>query len=180
MAQNSATTLAKDLINQSPIIDEFNSSFEEHESQEQNSFQDQDELKTHNRIRNNLCGTIIKLEQGASRVNLQTTKEMVVDDFGLIHSGFIASAADYAASVAINEENLVIIASRIKFLAPAKLNDLIEFTAKAKFEDSRKREIRVSGYINEIHVFEGIFQAVILENHILKADIKHLKKMHIK
>jgi acyl-coenzyme A thioesterase PaaI-like protein len=101
---------------------------------------------------------------------------MIIDEYGLIHSGFIFSAADYAAAVAVNEDNVVIIGGRSKFLAPAKLNDLIEFEAHAKFEDSRKREIKVDGYINDIRIFEGVFQAVILENHILKTKIKQLTK----
>ena len=98
---------------------------------------------------------------------------MVLDDLGLIHSGFIFGAADYAAAVAVNEPNVVIIGSRSKFLAPAKIDDLIEFEAKAKFEDSRKREIKVSGFINDIKVYEGLFQAVVLEQHIFKTKIKN-------
>ena len=78
-------------------------------------------LKTHSKIRSNLCGTIIKLDSGYAKTTLQTTKEMIVDDLGLIHSGFIFGAADFAAVAAVNEANVVIIGARTKFLAPAKL-----------------------------------------------------------
>ncbi len=132
-----------------------------------------EDLKTHGKIKTNLCGTIIKLDTGYSKTTLQTTKDMVLDDLGLIHSGFIFGAADYAAAVAVNEANVVVIGSRSSFLAPAKLNDLIEFEAKTKFEDSRKREIKVTAYINEIKIYEGIFHAVVLEQHIFKTKIKN-------
>ena len=132
-----------------------------------------EDLQTHDKIRSHLCGSIIKLEAGYSKTTLQTTKEMSLDDFGLIHSGFIFGAADYAAAVAVNEPNVVIIGSRSKFLAPAKVDDMIEFVAYAKFEDSRKREIKVTGHINEIKVFEAVFQAVVLEQHIFKTKIKN-------
>jgi acyl-coenzyme A thioesterase PaaI-like protein len=133
-------------------------------------------LNSHQKIRKSLCGNIISLEQGYSKTTLQTTDEMSVDTLGLIHSGFIFGAAEYAAVTAINEKNLVIISSKTKFLAPAKNGDLVEFEAKAKFEDLRKREVKVIGEINEIKIFEGVFQAVVLENHILKTKIKNINK----
>lgn len=179
-----AQEMAQELINQTQAIDEstledFNQELLEDDSK--SLYVDDtkvEDLKTHNRIRANLCGTILELIPGQAKTTLQTIDSMSVDDLGLVHSGFIFGAADYAAAAAINEENVVIIGSRSKFLAPAKVNDLIEFEAKAKFEDSRKREIRVNGYINDIKVFEGTFQAVVLEHHILKTNIKHLHREH--
>jgi acyl-coenzyme A thioesterase PaaI-like protein len=135
-----------------------------------------EDLLTHKQIRSNLCGSITKLDTGYSKTTLQTTKEMSLDDFGLVHSGFIFGGADYAAATAVNEPNVVIIGSRSKFLAPAKVDDLIEFVAKAKFEDSRKREIKVTGHINEIKVYEGTFQALVLEQHIFKTKIKNVTR----
>lgn len=135
--------------------------------------QQQADLQTHNKVKSQLCGTIVKLEAGYSSTTLLTTKEMSVDDLGLVHSGFVFGAADYAAAVAVNEPNVVIIGSRSKFLAPAKVDDLIEFVARAKFEDSRKREIKVTGHINDIKVYEGLFSAVVLEQHIFKTKIKN-------
>ena len=100
---------------------------------------------------------------------------MAVDDFGLIHSGFIFGSAEYAAVASINQENVVVIACRSKFFAPAKVGNTIEFEAKGRFEDARKREVKVIGKINDIKVFEGVFQAVLLENHILKTKIDELQ-----
>jgi len=154
--------------------EDFSNAFGDEEGESLHAVDDKKEdLKTHDKIRTNLCGTIIKLDNGYSKTTLQTTKEMVLDDLGLIHSGFIFGAADYAAAVAVNEANVVVIGSRSSFLAPAKLNDLIEFEAKAKFEDSRKREIKVIAKINDIKIYEGIFHAVVLEQHIFKTKIKN-------
>jgi acyl-coenzyme A thioesterase PaaI-like protein len=134
-----------------------------------------DELKSHGKMKSTFAGNLVELKKNSAKVILQTTNEMVVDEFGLIHSGFIFASAEYAAISAVNEENLVIIGCRSKFFAPAKVGDLITFEAKGRFEEARKREIKVIGMINEIKVFEGIFQAVILEHHILQTKIDELQ-----
>ena len=134
-----------------------------------------EELVVHSKIKTNFSGNLIELKKGQSKVVLPTTSDMIVDEFGLIHSGFIFGAAEYAAVAAINEENIVIIGCRAKFFAPAKLGDVIEFEAKGRFEEARKREIKVIGKINGVKVFEGIFQAVLLEKHILQTQIGELQ-----
>lgn len=134
-----------------------------------------DNLKTHQKIKSTLVGNLMEITKNSAKVLLQTTNEMSVDEFGLIHSGFIFGSAEYAAVAAVNEANIVVIGCRSKFLAPAKVGDLIEFEARGRFEDARKREIKVIGMINEIKVFEGIFQAVLLEQHILKTKIDELQ-----
>jgi len=134
-----------------------------------------DSLKTHTKIKSTLVGNLIELAKNTSKVVLQTTNEMSVDEFGLIHSGFLFGSAEYAAVAAVNEPNVVVIGCRSKFFAPAKVGDLINFEARGRFEDARKREIKVIGMINEIKVFEGLFQAVILERHILQTKIDELQ-----
>jgi acyl-coenzyme A thioesterase PaaI-like protein len=168
---------AKDQIVQTPESEEdFSESFEDESVSLLVDHAFSDQLKTHQRVKPNLFGSIIHLEKGHSKVNLLTTNDMVVDELGLVHSGFIFSCADYAAAAAVNEENVVIIGARTSFLAPAKVGDLIELDAKAKFEDSRKREINVIGKINDIKVFEGVFHAVVLEKHIFKIKIKNVNR----
>ncbi|NLC27359.1 MAG: PaaI family thioesterase [Campylobacteraceae bacterium] len=135
-----------------------------------------DSLKTHQQVKSSLLGSLVLLDRGHSKVNLLTTANMVIDELGLVHSGFVFSSADYAAATAVNEEHVVIIGARTSFLAPAKVGDLIEFEAKSKFEDSRKREITVTGKINDIKIFEGIFHAVVLEKHIFKVKIKNAQR----
>lgn len=134
-----------------------------------------DDLKTHLKIKSILVGNLVAMSKNSSKVVLQTTQEMSVDEFGLIHSGFLFGSAEYAAVAAVNEPNVVVIGCRAKFFAPAKVGDLITFEAKGRFEDARKREIKVIGMINEIKVFEGLFQAVLLERHILQTKIDELQ-----
>lgn len=133
-------------------------------------------LNIHKRSNKTYVGKIVALEKNYSKVNFTTTNDMITDELGLVHSGFIFSSADYAASVAINEENTVIIGSKVSFLAPAKNGDIVEFEARVKFEDLRKREIDVMGKINDIKVFQGTFYAVVLEKHIFKTKIKNVKR----
>ena len=168
--------------------DSIEENFEDGFNAEQNSVEDLealhemneriDSLKTHNKIKTTLCGSIVELEKGYSKITLQTTSEMSLDEFGLVHSGFIFGAADYTAAVAVNEKNVVIIDSRSKFLAPAKVGDLIEFEAWSRYEDTRKREIRVKAHINNIKIYEGIFQAVVLEDHIFNIKIKNARRSY--
>ena len=77
-------------------------------------------LNTHESINQDLCGEIHKLELGYVEVELVTTEDMVADDMGLIHGGFVFSAADYAAMAAVNERNVVLVASECQFLSPVK------------------------------------------------------------
>lgn len=167
--------LAKDAIDN---LTDFNENFED-EADGENLLDSTDflneDLITHAKIKTSLAGNLTELKKGFAKVVLQTTNEMIVDDFGLIHSGFIFGSAEYAAVACINEENVVVIGCRSKFFAPAKMGDIIEFEAKGRFEEARKREIKVIGQINEIKVFEGVFQAVLLETHILKTKISELQ-----
>lgn len=149
-------------------------SFNEELSRESNNFLSE-ELLSHSKIKTNFVGTITELGKSTSKVVLQTTNDMVVDEFGLIHSGFIFGAAEYAAIAAVNQANIVIIGCRSKFFAPAKVGNIVEFEAKGRYDEARKREVKVIGKINEIKVFEGIFQAVLLENHVLKTKIEELQ-----
>ncbi|MCD8544116.1 MAG: PaaI family thioesterase [Sulfurospirillum cavolei] len=132
-------------------------------------------LKTHQKIKNAYVGSLSALSKNNAKVVFQTTYEMAVDDLGLVHNGFIFGAAEYAAVAAINEANLVVIGCRSKFFAPARVGDIISFEAKGRFEEARKREVKVVGIINEIKVFEGIFQAVLLEHHILETKLDDLQ-----
>ncbi len=133
-------------------------------------------LKTHTKIKKYLSGDIVELKENYAKIKLSCTKEMAVDEMGLIHGGFTFSAADFAAMAAVNDPYVVLIGSKSKFLAPVKVGDVVTFEAHSKFEDARKREIDVVGTINEIKVFEGKFDAVILPEHVLKLKLKKVKR----
>ncbi|WP_373070212.1 PaaI family thioesterase [Sulfurimonas sp.] len=157
---------------------------EENEKQEEASLEDADleldeyiskseevVLKTHQRIHNEFSGRIEKMQSGHVEVILDTTKDMLADDMGLIHGGFIFSAADYAAMAAVNERNVVLVASDCQFLSPVKLGDKVFVTATVRHKEGRKRNVNVEAYVHDIKVFDGIFKTVVTERHVLKLKL---------
>ena len=134
------------------------------------------ELKFQSNVKLGLTGTVTALEPDRAKTKFHASNEMVADSEGLIYSGFIFMAANYAALASINTPNGVVIASRINFFAPTKLGEIIEFDAKAHFGESQKREVRVVGKTKDIKVFEGTFQVVVLDEHIFKVYKTSIQK----
>lgn len=128
-------------------------------------------LETHTLINTYLCGDIIKHEKGYVELELETENEMVVDELGLIHGGFIFGAADFAAMAAVNERNVVLVASECQFLSPVKLGDKVLFKAQVRHQEGRKRNVHVKAFVQDIKVFEGEFMTVITERHVLKLKL---------
>jgi acyl-coenzyme A thioesterase PaaI-like protein len=125
-------------------------------------------LKTHLKIDNGLCGTVIALEEGYAAVELETTPQMAADERGLVHGGFVFGAADYAAMAAVNEPTVVLAASRCRFLAPSKVGDELLFKAKCVENDGKKYMVTVTGYCGETEVFTGEFKTVVTPRHVLE------------
>jgi acyl-CoA thioesterase len=141
---------------------------------ELNDYRDEAEpvvVKTHERINQDLCGEILKLEVGYVELRLTTTPEMVADEIGLIHGGFIFSAADYAAMLAVNERNVVLVGSDCQFLSPVKFHDEVTVVARVRHKEGRKRNVHVEAHVLDIKVFEGEFKTVITEKHVLKLKL---------
>ncbi len=128
-------------------------------------------IQTHERISQDLCGEVIEFKQGYVELRLTTSPEMVADDMGLIHGGFIFSAADYAAMLAVNERNVVLVASDCQFLSPVKLHDKIHFTASICHKEGRNRNVHVEGFVLDIKVFKGEFKTVITKRNVLKLKL---------
>ena len=128
-------------------------------------------IKTHQRINGYYAGEVIVMERGYVEVRLTTAAEMIADDEGLIHGGFIFSAADYTAMLAVNEKNVVLVASDCQFLSPVKFHDEVNFIAKVRHKEGRKRNVHVEGYVLDIKVFEGEFKTVVTERHVLKLHL---------
>ncbi len=128
-------------------------------------------LQTHQRINNELSGRISKMEKGYVEVELETTKDMLADDLGLIHGGFIFSAADYAAMAAVNERNVVLVASNCQFLSPVKFGDKVHIKATLRHQEGRKRNVNVEAFVHDIKVFDGVFKTVVTERHVLKLKL---------
>jgi len=128
-------------------------------------------VKTHEKINSTYCGEVEKLEAGYSKVVLDTIDVMKADDVGLVHGGFIFSAADYAAMVAVNEPNVVLAGCNCMFLAPVRVGDKVVFEAQEHQKEGRKRNVTVRGFVHDIKVFEGEFKTVITEHHVLRLDL---------
>ena len=145
----------------------------EDEELELHHYDDEDKvfLQTHERINSDFSGEIVKLEKGYVEVRLTTTPEMLADDVGLIHGGFIFSAADFAAMAAVNERNVVLVGSDCQFLSPVKFHDEVNIIARVRHKEGRKRNIHVEAFVLDIKVFEGEFKTVITERHVLKLKL---------
>ena len=134
-------------------------------------------VQTHERINQELNGEVVTIEEGYVELKLVTTPEMVADEIGLIHGGFIFSSADYAAMLAVNERNVVLVASDCQFLSPVKFHDEVRVIAKVRHKEGRKRNVHVMAYVLDIKVFEGEFKTVITEKHVLKLHLMDAAKV---
>lgn len=134
-------------------------------------------LNTHEKINTTYSGYIVKLESGYAQVLLETTDMMRADDVGLVHGGFIFSAADFAAMAAVNEPNVVLASCNCLFLAPVRIGDAVMFEATEHQKEGRKRNVSVRGFVHDIKVFEGEFKTVVTERHVLRLDLmKNVEK----
>ena len=122
------------------------------------------QLNTHLNINTSLCGKVTKLQENYAEVLLHTTQQMITDSQGLVHGGFIFSAADYAAMSAVNDPLVVLGASSSKFLAPVKVGDAVLCKATVVSEKGKKRE--VEAFMSEKLVFEGAFTTFVLDQHV--------------
>jgi len=125
-------------------------------------------LKTHLKINQHLCGKVITQKEEYAEVLLSTTKEMLADEYGLIHGGFTFGAADYAAMVAVNDPTVLLVAVNVTFLAPIRLGEEIYFQAKVIENDGKKSLVLVTATVAEKKVFEGEFKTYTPTTHILE------------
>jgi len=116
-------------------------------------------LNTHERVNTVYSGEIVKLENGYAKIVLETKEVMRADEVGLVHGGFIFSAADFAAMASVNEPNVVLASCNCLFLAPEHQ------------KEGRKRNVTVRGFVHDIKVFEGEFKTVVTERHVLRLDL---------
>lgn len=74
------------------------------------------ELLTCPELNTSFAGTIIKLGKNYAKSVFITTREMVVDDQGLIFDAFVFAAANYVAQASINKEFSVVLGSKCFFM----------------------------------------------------------------
>ncbi|MCD6372912.1 MAG: PaaI family thioesterase [Thermococcus sp.] len=137
------------------------------------------EQRTHRLTSERLVGRPVKIEEGYAEVVLQTTEEMAVDEYGLVHGGFTFGLADYAAMLAVNEPTVVLGKAEVKFLKPVKAGE--KLVAKAKIMEEpeggvgdgtspRRKKLVKAEVFNERDekIFEGTFHCYVLEKHVLE------------
>ncbi|QDA32261.1 PaaI family thioesterase [Thermococcus indicus] len=127
------------------------------------------EQRTHRLTSERLVGKPVKIEDNYAEVILETTEEMAVDEYGLVHGGFTFSLADYAAMLAVNEPTVVLGKAEVKFLKPVKAGE--KLIAKAQVsEDLGRKKVVEAEVFNERNekVFEGTFHCYVLEKHVLE------------
>ncbi|HFS67436.1 MAG TPA: PaaI family thioesterase [Flavobacteriia bacterium] len=125
-------------------------------------------LNTHLQINETLNGEVVQLKEGYAKVVLETNEQMGADSKGLVHGGFIFSAADYATMVAVNDPNVVLSKTEVKFLAPTKVGQIVELEASISEQNGNRVTVEVLGKCEDKNIFKGTFYTVILEKHVLE------------
>jgi len=125
-------------------------------------------ITTHHRIDRRLCGTPVRLDQGACAVELTLTDEMRADDSGLVHGGFIFGLADYAAMLAVNHPNVVLGKADITFLKPARSGERLRAEARVSSSEGRKRTVAVDVFRDGEKVFTGTMLCAVPDRHVLE------------
>jgi len=128
-------------------------------------------INTHKLASKDFVGNVIKVGDGYSEVSLKVRKEMVVDEYGLVHGGFTFGLADYAAMLAVNKTNVVLSEAYVKFIRPVKIGDTLYAKGEVVKSLDKRRVVYVEVFNQDNKkVFEGIFYCPILDRHVLEKD----------
>ena len=127
------------------------------------------DIKTHHLAHQPLLGTPIEIIDGEKAVvKLVGIENMVVDDHGLVHGGFTFGLADYAAMLAVNDPNVVIVGANVSFVAPVQRGDVMIAEALVAEVRNKKRVINVVINVRDKTVFRGELTCFVLEKHVLE------------
>lgn len=143
----------------------------EEQSQIQENEEDSKSLHAYQLLDSGICGELVKISDLHAETVLKTDDRMVADDYGLVHPGFVFSAASFCAIAAINDPNAIVVTSESKFLSPIEKGNELHFFAKVLQNDTKKREVKVTGTLLGLKIFEGMFDVAVFDKHILKMKI---------
>lgn len=133
--------------------------------------------RTHLAIDPRLVGTPLEIAEGTARVELTMDAEMAADARGLVHGGFVFGLADYAAMLAVNEPNVVLGSSKVRFLKPVVVGEHLVAAAAVDERSGKKVRVRVTvrrgdGGDGEDgsgeEVLAGGFVCFVPERHVLE------------
>jgi uncharacterized protein (TIGR00369 family) len=125
-------------------------------------------IRTHEKISRKLCGEPLDVKDGFAKVVLKTIPDMIADDYGLIHGGFIFGLADYSAMLAVNHPNVVLASANVRFLKPVKLGEELIAEASVSHFEKKKRIVNVKVMRGDEVVFTGEFICAVPEKHVLE------------
>lgn len=126
------------------------------------------EIRTHAQVDENLSGRVKHLDVGSCCVEFEARLSMRADATGLVHGGFLFSAADYAAMLAVNEPTVVLAGAEVRFVRPCRVGDKVDVHARIAVMDSRKPIVEVVALdCTKAEVFRGTFKCVIPSRHVL-------------
>ena len=125
------------------------------------------EANTHLKTSKQWVGTPVELSEGKATVELETQQAMVVDEYNLVHGGFVFGLADYAAMLAINHPNVVLGGSSTRFLKPVIAGEKLRANAELTREEGKKKIVEVSVLRGDDIVFTSEFICFIPEKHVL-------------
>ncbi len=123
--------------------------------------------KTHLNIDPKLCGEILEMDTEWCQIALTLTPEMAVDDYELVHGGFIFGFADYAAMIAVNHPNVVLGSSNVRFMKPVIVGDYLIAEAIKVRKQGKKWIVEVMVYRDEEEIFQGEFICFTPPDHVL-------------
>jgi acyl-CoA thioesterase len=132
-------------------------------------------LETHKKISDRFSGYIHSIDQGYAEVYLEIVDEMIADEMGLIHSGFLFSAASFASVAAINNPNAIVIGAQVHFFTPVRVDTTVIFEAHSRHKVGKRRVVEVTGRLGDIKVFSGSFSVAVMESHILNIKLEEVK-----
>lgn len=124
-------------------------------------------IQTHKGISAELCGSPLEVSPGRAKVSMTAIPVMAADDKGLVHGGFVFGMADYAAMLAVNDPNVVLGSSEMRFLKPVCVGETITAEAALKEESGRKRVVDVRVVRGETEVASGVCTCFVLDKHVL-------------
>jgi uncharacterized protein (TIGR00369 family) len=124
-------------------------------------------IKTHQRIDQELCGIPLIVEDGFSQVQLHTRERMAADQSGLVHGGFVFGLADYSAMIAVNHPTVVLGAANVEFLKPVKVPEVIIAEAKVVSKEGKRHRVTVAVRRGGEDVLRGEFVCFVLDKHVL-------------
>ncbi len=109
----------------------------------------------------------MKLGPGEAEVALETVPEMLADDQGLVHGGFIFCLADYAAMLAINQANVVLGQVEMRFLRPVRVGETVLAKAVLAGREGKKMRVEVTVLRGEEEVAAGQLTCFVPGRHVL-------------